>query len=126
MSTTISATGSQNAAGTATAGSTQKADSTQKSDELATKDTFLQLMVAQLKYQNPMSPADGVQFLSQLSQITELEQVMTMRQDMSAIRKVLEGTPASTTPSKPNASEGAKTATPTAGASDNSQKSNAN
>jgi len=51
-----------------------------------TKNMFLQLLVAQIKNQDPMSPADGVQFLTQLAQFQQLEQSMNMGQDMSAIR----------------------------------------
>lgn len=56
----------------------------------ATKDNFLQLLVAQIKNQNPLNPADGTQFLTQLSQFTEMEQMMTIREDLQAIRKGLE------------------------------------
>ena len=35
---------------------------------LSDKNTFLQLLIAQIKNQNPLSPTDGVQFLSQLAQ----------------------------------------------------------
>src|SRR5947209_20292154 len=37
------------------------------------KDTFLKLLVAQLKYQNPMSPTDSTQFLQQTATFTEVE-----------------------------------------------------
>jgi len=40
-----------------------------------TKDTFLKLLVAQLKYQNPMSPTDGTQFLQQTAQFTMVEKL---------------------------------------------------
>ncbi len=56
----------------------------------ATKENFLQLLVAQIKHQNPLNPADGTQFLSQLSQFTEMEQMLGMRQDLQAIRASLE------------------------------------
>ena len=36
-----------------------------KSDSLSDKDTFLKLLVAQLKYQDPSNPADSTQFLAQ-------------------------------------------------------------
>ena len=55
-----------------------------------TKNMFLQLLVAQIKTQDPMSPSDGVQFLSQLAQFQQLEQSMNMGQDVSAIRTGLE------------------------------------
>jgi flagellar basal-body rod modification protein FlgD len=50
------------------------------------KETFLKLLVAQIKNQNPLNPADGVQFVSQLAQFSELEQVMTIRQTVEEIR----------------------------------------
>ena len=39
------------------------------------KDTFLKLLVAQLKYQDPMNPADGTEFLSQTAQFTVVEKL---------------------------------------------------
>ena len=45
--------------------------------ELGT-DTFLQLMVAQLKYQNPLSPTDGTQFLAQTAQFTMVEKLTAL------------------------------------------------
>jgi flagellar basal-body rod modification protein FlgD len=51
-----------------------------------TKNMFLQLLVAQIKNQDPMSPSDGVQFLTQLAQFQQLEQSMNMGQDISAVR----------------------------------------
>jgi flagellar basal-body rod modification protein FlgD len=51
-----------------------------------TKNMFLQLLVAQIKNQDPLSPTDGVQFLTQLAQFQQLEQSMNMGQDLTAIR----------------------------------------
>lgn len=53
------------------------------------KDMFLKLMVAQLRNQNPLNPVDGVDFLSQLSQISGVEQMVEMRQQLTAIHKIL-------------------------------------
>jgi flagellar basal-body rod modification protein FlgD len=50
---------------------------------------FLKLLVAQIKNQNPLSPTDGVEFLSQLSQFTEVEQMMAMRKELETIRGAL-------------------------------------
>ena len=58
-------------------------------DPLTSKTTFLQLLVAQLKNQNPLSPADGVQFITQLAQFSSLEQNTEMRDDLDAIRQQL-------------------------------------
>ena len=41
-------------------------------------DAFLQLLVAQLRYQNPMDPADGTEFLQQTAQFTQVETLQTM------------------------------------------------
>src|SRR5260370_18737935 len=76
---------------------------TTPTDPLANESTFLKLLVAQLKNQDPLSPADGLQFITQLAQFTSLEQSLQMRTDLDAIRVALEskGTPPATTPSTP-------------------------
>lgn len=53
---------------------------------LANKETFLQLLVAQIKNQDPLQPMDGVQFLSQLAQFSELEQLIGIRQQLTALQ----------------------------------------
>jgi len=53
---------------------------------LANKETFLQLLVAQIKNQDPLQPMDGVQFLSQLAQFSELEQLMGIRQELAGLK----------------------------------------
>jgi flagellar basal-body rod modification protein FlgD len=58
-------------------------------DKTVSRDTFLKLLVAQIRNQNPLSPADGIQFLTQLAQFTELEQLIGMRQDLETIRDSL-------------------------------------
>jgi len=47
-----------------------------------TEQMFLQLLVAQIKNQDPLSPADPSQFTSQLAQFSELEQVVAIRGDI--------------------------------------------
>lgn len=54
------------------------------------KDTFLQLLVAQLRNQNPLQPADGASFLTQLAQFTALEQTTALKDEVSQIRSLLE------------------------------------
>lgn len=55
-------------------------------DKLANENTFLQLFVSQLKNQDPLNPSDGTQFVSQLAQFSELEQVIGINQNVGAIR----------------------------------------
>ena len=47
----------------------------EKSGDLSDKDTFLKLLVAQLKYQDPSNPADSTQFLAQTAQFTQVEKL---------------------------------------------------
>ena len=65
------------------------------------KETFLQLLVAQIKNQNPLNPADGVQFLTQLAQFSELEQMMGIRGAIDGLTEQLK--PAETTESNQEA-----------------------
>ena len=53
--------------------------------DLVGKDDFLKLLVAQIRNQNPLSPADGVEFLTQLAQFTSLEQLIGIRLQLEAL-----------------------------------------
>jgi flagellar basal-body rod modification protein FlgD len=44
------------------------------SDQMG-KDTFLKLLVAQLKYQNPLEPTDSAAFMAQTAQFTVVEKL---------------------------------------------------
>jgi flagellar basal-body rod modification protein FlgD len=59
---------------------------TDPASKLANEQTFLQLLVAQIKNQNPLNPTDSTQFVSQLAQFSQLEQTIAVRQDADAIR----------------------------------------
>ena len=52
------------------------------SSSLASETTFLQLLVAQIKNQDPTQPMDSTAFLSQLAQFSQLEQLVGIRQDI--------------------------------------------
>ena len=60
------------------------------------KEAFMQLLVAQIKNQNPLNPTDGVQFLTQLAQFSELEQLINIKSELSGLRQTLTPAPAST------------------------------
>jgi flagellar basal-body rod modification protein FlgD len=68
------ASSSSSAAGAATAAQTQ-----------VTEQQFLQLLVAQLKNQDPLSPMDGTQFVSQLAQFSELQQMIGVNQGVQQL-----------------------------------------
>jgi flagellar basal-body rod modification protein FlgD len=48
--------------------------STPPSTGILGKDDFLKLMMVQLKHQDPLNPSDPSQYISELSQMTTLEQ----------------------------------------------------
>lgn len=75
-------------------GTTQSATSAGAATQTVNQDLFLKLMVAQLRNQNPLNPVDGVDFLAQLSQVSAVEQLVAVRQQLEAIRKTLESGPA--------------------------------
>lgn len=60
---------------TAALGSPQKATTQLDREDQFGKDTFLKLLVAQLKYQNPMQPTDPSTFLTQSAQFSVVEKL---------------------------------------------------
>lgn len=54
------------------------------------KNMFLQLLVAQLKNQDPLNPTDSMQFVQQLATFQQLEQAINTGQDISAMRQDLD------------------------------------
>jgi flagellar basal-body rod modification protein FlgD len=67
-----------------------------KASQDVSKEAFMQLLVAQIKNQNPLNPADGVEFLTQLAQFSELEQLINIKTEVSGLRQMLTPPAAST------------------------------
>ena len=65
---------------TPTTATTAGGSATQAINNQLGKDTFLKLLAAQLKNQNPLNPTDDQQFLAQMAQMSEVEQVTNMAQ----------------------------------------------
>jgi flagellar basal-body rod modification protein FlgD len=73
---------------TASASSSATSSSASASDPtsaLGNENTFLQLLVAQLKNQDPSQPQDGTQFVTQLAQFSDLEQNIGTKTDLDSI-----------------------------------------
>ena len=47
------------------------------------KDAFLQLLVAQMKYQDPLEPSSDTEWIAQLAQFSSLEEMQNMNSTMS-------------------------------------------
>jgi flagellar basal-body rod modification protein FlgD len=58
---------------------------TRKTGELG-KDDFLNLLVTQLQYQDPLNPQDDTQFIAQMAQFSALEQMQNLNVAFSSTR----------------------------------------
>ena len=50
---------------------------------LTSEDAFLKLLVSQIQHQDPLNPADGIQFLTQLTSFSQLEQLIQINQNLT-------------------------------------------
>jgi flagellar basal-body rod modification protein FlgD len=60
---------------------------------LGDRDTFLKLLVAQVSNQDPLSPQDPIEFVSQLTQFSQLETLLGMRTSLDTIVQSLAAAP---------------------------------
>ena len=81
----------------ADASANSSASTASGSSALANESTFLQLLVAQIKNQDPTQPMDSTAFLSQLAQFSQLEQLVGIRQDIENPSSTTATTPAAST-----------------------------
>ena len=66
---------------------TQKTE-TKKNDDLG-EDAFLQLLVAQLKNQDPLDPQDNSSYIAELAQFSALEQMTNVSTHLEDLNKVV-------------------------------------
>ena len=57
-----------------------------KSNSGMDKDAFLQLLVAQMKYQDPLEPTSNTEYISQYAQFSQVEQMQNMSSSMDLQR----------------------------------------
>ena len=98
-------------AGTTSSGATGTSSSSSSSvaglpGSLTSESTFLNLLVAQIQNQDPMNPTDSIQFVGQLVQFSQLEQLLSINQGVTSLASDAQ---AATTPSSTGAT------TPTSG-----------
>ena len=53
------------------------------SNDLTSENSFLKLLVDQIQHQDPLNPDDGVQFLTQLTSFSQLEQLIQINQELA-------------------------------------------
>lgn len=71
MATTVSGVSGTTAAATTSA-------TVSRTDDSLDKDAFLQLLVTQLQYQDPMNPMEDKDFVAQMAQFSSLEQIQNL------------------------------------------------
>jgi flagellar basal-body rod modification protein FlgD len=101
-------TGTATTASSTSSQSTSASTSASSTDSLANQNTFLQLLVTQLQYQDPTQPVDGTTFVTQLAQFSDLQANMGTETDLNAISQQYLGTVPSAT-----LTSGTPTTTPT-------------
>lgn len=72
-----------------TAAEKKKADAEAKTSQEASsmdKDSFLQLLVAQMKYQDPLEPTSNTEYIAQYAQFSQVESLQNMSQNMDLQR----------------------------------------
>ena len=79
-----------NTTGSQSGGTSNQSSGSAPGTVAATQNMFLQLLVAQLKNQDPTQPMDSTTFVTQLAQMQQLEQSTTTGQDVTAMHTDLD------------------------------------
>jgi flagellar basal-body rod modification protein FlgD len=81
MATNAASSASQAAQTTTSTTPPATSSSASSGTQQISESTFLQLLVAQLQNQDPMQPMDGMQFVTQLAQFSQLESTYGIQND---------------------------------------------
>jgi flagellar basal-body rod modification protein FlgD len=108
---TVPSTNPQNSTpSTGSTGSNSSSSANGNLGQLTNESTFLQLLVAQIKNQDPLNPTDSIQFVGQLVSFSQLEQLLSINQNMQTLVKDTPPPnttpPGSSTPTTPGSSSG--------------------
>lgn len=69
-----------------TASQSSLKNTSKSSNDSMDKDAFLQLLVAQMKYQDPLEPTSNTEYISQYAQFSQVEQMQNMAASMDLQR----------------------------------------
>ncbi|UOF89361.1 flagellar hook capping protein [Fodinisporobacter ferrooxydans] len=87
----MSSTGVTSTTGSQPASQNVAQSITQATNNALGKDAFLQLLVTQMKYQDPLQPMNNTQFVSQLAQFSSLEQMSNVANEQQSMITQIEG-----------------------------------
>ena len=68
--------------------STYTASSTEQTESLG-QDVFLNLLITQLKHQDPLEPMEGTQFVTQLAQFSELDEMRALTSGQEGLQNYM-------------------------------------
>ena len=83
------------------------ATSAAPTDPLASEGTFLTLLVSQLQNQDPLDPVDSNQFVSQLTEYSQLEQLIGIHSDTTNLSQTVDPTTSTGSTNQTNSTTGA-------------------
>jgi len=63
---------------------------TRKGQSTMDQDGFLQLLMTQLKYQNPLNPMDNTEFISQQAQFTQISELQKLNKSFAASNQLMQ------------------------------------
>lgn len=67
-----------------------QATTVQNPNAQLTENSFLQMMVTQMQYQDPTSPVNNTQFLAQLAQYSTLQQIMNLSSTENSVLSAIQ------------------------------------
>jgi flagellar basal-body rod modification protein FlgD len=89
------------AATSASTDPTSNSSTSSNPNQQISEATFLQLLVAQLQNQDPLQPMDGMQFVTQLAQFSQLESVYGIQKDTDTLVSDVSGSSPTSSPTTP-------------------------
>ncbi|MGE4506241.1 MAG: flagellar hook assembly protein FlgD [Desulfovibrionaceae bacterium] len=60
------------------------------SSSMLDSDAFMQLLITEIQYQNPLDPLDSTEYVTQLAELAELEQLTLIAEGMDGIQETVD------------------------------------